>query len=54
MKKHNFNDLWKVQEGSKIFWQVQAEKGILSFKRKKDALKWQESINKSYKKGIIK
>ena len=32
----------KKQEGSKIIWQVQAPKGILTFNRKRDAVRCQE------------
>jgi hypothetical protein len=42
MKK--INEMWKVQEGSKTLWKVQAPKGILTFTRKKDAIKWVESF----------
>jgi hypothetical protein len=33
-------ELWKVKEGSKTLWKVQAPKGILTFTRKKDAEAW--------------
>lgn len=36
----------KVKEGSKTLWQVQAPKGLLTFNRKRDAVRWQEAINR--------
>lgn len=42
--KRNLNEIWKVKEGTKTIWKVQAQKGILSFTRKKDAIKWIESF----------
>lgn len=42
MKK--IHDIWKVQEGSKVVWKVQAPKGILTFRTKKLAIKWVESF----------
>lgn len=33
------HSIWKVKEGNKTLWKVQAPKGILTFNRKKDALK---------------
>lgn len=33
----------KLKEGSRTFWQVQAPKGILTFNRKRDAVRWQEA-----------
>lgn len=44
--KKELHEIWKVQEGSKIIWKVQAEKGILSFKTKKAATKWVEAMKK--------
>ena len=41
MKLH---EIKKVKEGSKTLWKVQAPKGILTFNRKKDAIKWVESF----------
>lgn len=38
------HDIWKVKEGSKVIWQVQAPKGILTFRTKKSAIKWVESF----------
>ena len=38
--KKQLNEMWKVKEGSKTIWKVQAPKGILTFTRKKDAEKW--------------
>ena len=32
----------KKKEGSKILWQVQAPKGLLTFSRKRDAVRCQE------------
>lgn len=37
---------WKVKEGSKILWQVQAPKGILTFNRRKDAVRCIEVFSK--------
>lgn len=34
------NEIWKVKEGSKTLWKVQAQKGVLTFKTKKAALAW--------------
>ena len=33
------HSIWKVKEGNKTLWKVQAPKGVLTFNRKKDALK---------------
>lgn len=38
--KRNINEIWKVKEGTKTIWKVQAPKGILSFQTKKAATKW--------------
>ena len=42
--KRKLNEIWKAKEGSKTVWKVQAEKGILTFIRKRDAIKWVESF----------
>jgi len=42
--KRQVNEIWKAQEGSKVVWKVQAQKGILTFTRKRDAIKWVESF----------
>lgn len=42
--KRKLHEIWKVKENSKILWKVQAQKGILTFTRKKDAIKWAESF----------
>ena len=42
--KRQLHEVWKVKEGSKTIWQVQAPKGILTFTRKKDAIRWVESF----------
>lgn len=42
--KRKLHEIWKVKEGSKTIWKVQAEKGILSFYRKKDAIEWVNSF----------
>ena len=41
MKK--LNEIWKVKEGSKVLWKLQALKGILIFKTKKQAIAWQNA-----------
>ena len=46
MKK--LNEIWKVKEGSKVLWKLQAPNGILTFKTKKQAIAWQ---NASKQKG---
>lgn len=33
-------EYWKTKEGSKTIWKVQFDKGIMSFKTKKEAIKW--------------
>lgn len=38
--KRELNEIWKVKEGNKTIWKLQAERGILSFTRYKDALRW--------------
>lgn len=35
--KHELNEIWKEQEGSKIVWKLQAPYGILTFSSKKKA-----------------
>ena len=40
------NSMWKVQEGSKILWKVKEPKGILTFKTKREAVKWVEATRK--------
>ena len=42
--KMKLHEIMKVKEGSKTLWKVQAPKGILTFNRKKDAIKWVESF----------
>lgn len=42
--KRNLGEIWKVKEGSKIFWKVQFPKGIISFYTKKEAIKWSETF----------
>lgn len=37
-KSHEYNELWKGLDG---WWKLQADRGILSFKTKRDALKMQ-------------
>lgn len=44
--KRKLNELWKVKEGSKTLWKVQAPKGILTFNRKQDAEAWVQAICK--------
>lgn len=44
--KRNINEIFKVKEGSKTLWKVQCPKGILTFTRKKDAIKWVEASSK--------
>lgn len=39
----------KTKEGSKVLWQVQAPKGILTFTRKRDAIRCQEVFYKEVK-----
>lgn len=41
MKK--LNEIWKVKDGSKVLWKLQAPKGILTFKTKKQAVAWQNA-----------
>lgn len=50
--KKQFNEVWKSKEGSKDVWKVQGLYGIITFKRKKDALKWAETINKENEKYL--
>ena len=42
--KKQLHEIWKEKEGSKVFWMVQAPKGKIAFKRKKDAQKWVNSF----------
>ena len=44
--KRKINEIWKIKEGSKVVWKVQAPKGVLTFSRKKDAEKWVKASNK--------
>lgn len=37
------NEIWKVKEGSKVVWKLQAPKGVLTFKTKKQAMAWQSA-----------
>lgn len=32
--KRQLHEIWKIKEGSKTIWKVQAEKGILTFNRR--------------------
>ena len=43
--KRKINEMWKVKEGSKTFWKVQAPNGILTFEKKKNAIAWVEASN---------
>lgn len=47
--KKQLNEIWKEQEGSKTIWKYQAPKGILTFKTKKQALKWKDATIKNMK-----
>ena len=38
--KRKLHEIWKAYEGAKIIWKVQAPKGILTFKTKKQATTW--------------
>ena len=48
--KRQIHEIWKVQEGSKTLWKVQAPKGILTFKTKKQATLWVEKMEYTYGK----
>lgn len=48
--KKEFNEVWKAKIGSQTWWYVQGKKGRLSFKRKKDAVRWAELIKKEMSK----
>lgn len=37
--KRNLGEIWKEKEGSKTIWKVQFQKGIMSFKTKREAIK---------------
>ena len=37
------NEIWKVKEGSKVVWKLQAPKGIITFKTKKQDIAWQNA-----------
>lgn len=53
--RREFNEIWKSKEGSRNVWKIQALKGILTFNRKRDAIKWQQTIGKEYiEKGYDK
>ena len=43
--KKQLNEIWKVKEGSKTLWKVQAPKGILTFEKKRNAIKWVAASN---------
>ena len=45
--KRELNEMWKEVEGSKVYWMVQGENGRLSFRRKKDAVRWVECMKES-------
>lgn len=42
--KRQLHEIWKVKEGSKTLWKVQAPNGILTFEKKKYAIRWVESF----------
>ena len=42
------HSIWKAQEGSKVVWKVQAPKGILTFKTKKQAVLWVNKMEFTY------
>lgn len=44
--KREINEIWKVKEGSKTFWKVQAPKGRLTFNTKKGAVEWVTAMAK--------
>lgn len=44
--KKQLNEIWKIKEGCKTLWKLQAPKGILTFRTKRDALKWQNASKK--------
>ena len=39
------NEIWKTKEGSKTVWKLQAPKGVLTFRTKKQAIAWQQATN---------
>lgn len=41
--KHEINEIWKAKEGSKAVWKLQAPKGILTCKTRKEAEAWQKA-----------
>lgn len=43
--KHEINELWRVQEGSRVVWKLQAPKGILTCKTKREAVAWQTAYS---------
>lgn len=45
--ERKMNEMWKVKEGSKTIWKVQCPKGILSFTRKRDAIKWVDATSRA-------
>ena len=49
--KHEINELWKEKEGKRIVWKLQAPKGILTCKTRKEAEAWQNAYWNSLKKG---
>ena len=49
-KTHFINEMWKEKEGSKTVWKLQAPKGILTCRTKKEALAWKEAYLNSLKK----
>lgn len=42
--KHELNSIWESYEGIKKVWKLQAEKGIMTFDRKRDAITWQTAF----------
>lgn len=40
-------EILRVKEGAKTLWKVQAPKGILTFNKKKDAMRCVEAFNKN-------
>lgn len=44
--KRKVNEIWKVKEGSKTLWKVQAPHGIMTYNTKKQAMRVAEIMTK--------
>lgn len=51
--KHEINEIWEAKEGKRTVWKLQAPRGILTCKTRKEAEAWQNAYRNSLNKGEL-